>query len=236
MADIRSIAATGSTNDDVMALGRAGAAEALWLRADVQTGGRGRQGRAWIAPPGNLSASTLVRLRPGDPPAASLALLAGVALHEAASAWAQGAPLALKWPNDLLLDGVKLAGILLERSADAVVAGFGVNLAHAPDLPDRPATCLAAAGIAPPPADLFLDDLAASFARWLAVWRGEGLGAVLGRWRACAHPPGTALRVLLPDGETLEGLFDGLDEQGGLRLRLPGGGISEIQAADVFLI
>src|SRR4051812_4985588 len=119
----RVVAETGSTNDDVAALARAGAPEAMWLRAERQTGGKGRQGRAWASPPGNLYASTLVRLRPRDPPAPTLALAAAVALHEAAEAFAPDAPLVIKWPNDLVVHGAKLAGILLEREGEAVVAG-----------------------------------------------------------------------------------------------------------------
>src|SRR4051794_19317804 len=102
IAPIRSVPETGSTNDDLAALARAGAPEGVWLRADRQTGGKGRQGRAWVSPTGNLHASTLVRLRPGDPPAPSLALAAAVALHETVAAFAQHAPVRIKWPNDLV--------------------------------------------------------------------------------------------------------------------------------------
>lgn len=230
-ASVRTVAETVSTNDDVAALARDGAAEGLWLRAERQSGGRGRQGRAWRSPAGNLHASTLVRLRPGDPPAPGLALVAAVALHEAASAAAAGATLRLKWPNDLLAGPAKLAGILLEREGEAVVVGFGVNLASHPDDLDRPATSLAAvAGRAPEPA-AFLEDLAAAFARWLGVWRAEGLAAVRAAWLAAAHPLGT--RLATPAGE---GLFDGLDEQGALRLRLANGATHVMHAGDVFLI
>ena len=226
---IRTVAETGSTNDDLAALAREGAPEGTWLRADTQTGGRGRQGRAWRSPPGNLHASTLVRLRPGDPPAPTLALVAAVALHEAVSAWAPG--VSIKWPNDLLAGADKLAGILLEREGEAVVIGFGVNLAHHPQDIDRPATSLAEmAGTAPEP-QLFAEHLAESFARWLALWRGRGLAPVREAWLAAAHPPGTALST--SEGE---GLFEGLDAVGGLRLRLAGGEVRTIHAGDVFLI
>jgi BirA family biotin operon repressor/biotin-[acetyl-CoA-carboxylase] ligase len=228
---ITSVAETGSTNDDVARLAAAGAAEGLWLRAERQTGGKGRQGRAWISPPGNLYASTLVRLRPGQPPAPTLALAAAVALHEVASAHAPGAAILIKWPNDLLCGGGKLAGILLERVGEAVVVGFGVNLAHRPEGLERPTASLAAiTGAAPDPA-LFLEDLAAAFARWLGRWRGEGLAPVRAAWLAAAHPPGTALST--PEGE---GLFEGLDEAGALRLRLAGGEVRTLHAGDVFLI
>lgn len=215
----------------MLALGREGAPEGLWVRAERQTGGRGRQGREWRSPPGNLYASTLVRLHPGDPPAATLALVAAVALHEAASAFAPGHRLTLKWPNDLLHEGSKLAGVLLERAETVVVIGTGVNLAHHPQDLERPATSLAAlAGSAPEPS-LVLETLADSFARWLGRWRGEGTAPVRLAWLAAAHPIGTPLRTSAGDG-----LFDGLDETGALRLRLADGSARVIHAGDVFLL
>jgi BirA family transcriptional regulator, biotin operon repressor / biotin---[acetyl-CoA-carboxylase] ligase len=128
---IRTVEQTASTNQDVAALAAAGEPEGIWLRAVTQTAGRGRLGRSWSSPPGNLYASTLVRPRAGDSAAASLALVAAVALHEVASAWS-AAPVEIKWPNDLLIGGAKLSGILLESAEGAVVIGFGVNMAHHP--------------------------------------------------------------------------------------------------------
>src|ERR1700743_1737413 len=113
MPDIRTVAETAATHDDVAVLARHGAAEGLWLRAERERAGRGRQGRAWESPPGNLFASTLVSVRPGEPAAPTLALVAAVALAEASEAY--GVTAMLKWPNDLLVDGAKLSGILLER-------------------------------------------------------------------------------------------------------------------------
>jgi len=222
---IRTVAATGSTNDDVAALARDGVPEGLWLRADRQTGGKGRQGRGWASPSGNLHASTLVRLQAEDPPAPTLALVAAVALHEALAPHAPAAR--IKWPNDLLVDGAKLAGILLERQGDAVTIGFGVNLAHRPADLDRPA-----ASLDPPvPAAAFLERLAAAFAAWLARWREEGLAPVRAAWLAAAHPLGTPLSA----GDA-RGAFDGLDESGALRLRLADGAPRVVHAGDVFLI
>ena len=230
---IRTVVETRSTNDDVLALAREGACEGFWLRADRQSGGRGRQGREWRSPPGNLYASTLVRLQPADPPAATLALVAAVALFEVAGLYAAGnkGALQVKWPNDLLAGAAKLAGILLERADQSVVIGFGVNLAHHPQDLGRPATSLAAlAGSAPDPG-LFLEALADSFARWLGRWRGEGLAPIRSAWLAAAHPVGTALSTSVGDG-----LFEGLDETGALRLRLADGTSHVIHAGDVFLI
>jgi BirA family biotin operon repressor/biotin-[acetyl-CoA-carboxylase] ligase len=233
---IRTVAETGSTNDDVASLAREGAPEGLWLRAERQSGGRGRQGRLWYSPPGNLYASTLVRLRSGDPPAPTLALVAAVALHEVASDFvAAGMPIEIKWPNDLLVAGAKLSGILLERIGDAVVVGFGVNLADHPDETPRPAINMGMLGGAPDPAR-FLEALAASFARWLGRWRQEGLAPIRERWLTAAHPPGTALSTHTASGAWVEGRFDGLDESGALKLRLPDGSSQTIHAGDVFLI
>ncbi|TMJ14465.1 MAG: biotin--[acetyl-CoA-carboxylase] ligase [Alphaproteobacteria bacterium] len=236
MHPIRTVSETRSTNDDLAALARGGTPEGLWLRAERQSGGRGRQGREWHSPAGNLYASTLVRLRPGDPPAPSLALLAAVALHEIASAYAPEAGILIKWPNDLLSAGAKLSGILLERLDDSVIVGFGVNLAEHPDMTERPSTSLRAlAGAAPDPAT-FLEDLAAAFERWLSRWRGEGLAPIRAAWLAAAHPAGTALSTHTASGAWVEGLFEGLDESGALRLRLPDGTTQIIHAGDVFLI
>lgn len=231
-----------------------GAAEGLWLRAERQTAGRGRQGRGWESSTGNLFASTLVRLQPTDPPPATLALVAAVALEEAVSTHLfpgegrgpaandailgpglRRGKVTLKWPNDLLIDGAKLSGILLERASDAVIAGFGVNLAWHPEGLERPATSLAAHGHAPD-AGIFLETLAESFARWLARWRGEGLAPIRERWLARAHPIGTALTARLSDGSAHDGLFGGLDSHGALILRLADGSTHVIHAADVFLI
>jgi BirA family biotin operon repressor/biotin-[acetyl-CoA-carboxylase] ligase len=224
---LRFVAETGSTNDDLLALAPDGAAEGLWLRAGRQTGGKGRQGRLWQSPPGNLHASTLVRLRASDPPAPTLALVAAVALHEAAAFHVTTGALRIKWPNDLLLDGAKLAGILLERSGDAVVIGFGVNLAHQPDGLDRPVARLGE-GVE---AGTLLETLSEAFARWLGRWRSEGLVPVRPAWLAAAHPIGTGLSTA--DGE---GLFEGLDASGALRLRRADGTIDIVHAGDVFLI
>ncbi|HYI49155.1 MAG TPA: biotin--[acetyl-CoA-carboxylase] ligase [Allosphingosinicella sp.] len=222
---IRTVAETGSTNDEVAALARDGAPEGFWLRAERQNAGRGRQGKAWVSTRGNLHASTLVWLQPGDPPAPTLALVAAVALHEAAVRHEPRAQ--IKWPNDLLVDGAKLAGILLERQGDAVVIGFGVNLARHPADLDRPA-----ASLDPPvPADPFLKRLAAAFAAWLERWRVDGLAPVGAAWLAGAHPIGTALAA-----GGAQGSFDGLDETGALRLRLADGSLRVIHAGDVLLI
>jgi BirA family biotin operon repressor/biotin-[acetyl-CoA-carboxylase] ligase len=230
MAQILQVPETHSTNDDILRLSREGAEEGLWLRAERQTRGRGRQGRSWQSAPGNLYASTLIRLRPHDPPAPTLALVAGVALHEVVASLAASPELRLKWPNDLMLAGAKLGGILLEREGEAVVIGFGLNIAHHPADLKRPVTSLAAVGVAVDPATV-AGILTESLARWIARWRSDGLAPIRARWLAAAHPPGTALAT--SEGK---GLFDGLDESGALMLRLADGNVRVIHAGDVFLI
>ncbi|MFS0771383.1 biotin--[acetyl-CoA-carboxylase] ligase [Sphingomonas sp. 1P08PE] len=231
---VRTVKETGSTNADMVALARSGIAEGSWIRADRQSAGRGRQGRDWASPAGNLYASTLVRLRAGDPPAATLAMVAAVALEQAVGMYLPiGAQ--LKWPNDLMIDGAKLSGILLERSGDAVVIGFGVNLMHHPTLPGRRTTSLASHGVATNPA-AFTEVLAEFFASWLSRWRGEGMAPVRARWLERAHPIGTALTARLADDSAIDGLFEGLDADGALNLRLASGERRVIHAGDVFLL
>ncbi len=238
---IRTVAETGSTNDDMKQLAADGAPEGLWLRADRQTGGRGRSGRSWVSPAGNLYASTLVRLRDDDPSAPTLALAAGVGLYQALSPYLrhpglrQDDELVLKWPNDLLVGPKKLGGILLERVDAAVVVGIGVNLAHHPEDQVRPATSLAAQGRHHSSPDAFLTDLASNFAAALAAWRNDP-AAIRTLWLAAAHPVGTPLATHGADGEPLAGTFDGLDPAGACRLSLADGSVRLIHAGDVFLV
>lgn len=142
-----------------------------------------------------------------------------------------GEPVMLKWPNDLLLAGKKLAGILLERSGDRIAVGFGVNLAAAPQLPDRQGASLDGA-IRP---EAFAPLLAGSFARLLHLWR-ENPPPMLGQaWLARAHPLGSSLTVHSGSTETVSGTFDGLEPDGALRLRGDDGSLDVIRAGDVEL-
>lgn len=219
----------------MLALAERGAAEGCWLRAGAQTGGRGRLGRRWESPAGNLYCSTLVRLRAGDPEAHSLALVAANAVHALVAPLCAGQA-RIKWPNDVLVDGAKIAGILLERADDAVVVGVGVNVTGHPTGLDRPVTSLLAQSAADTDAARLMERLADLFAHWLLIWRGQGLEPVRGHWLANAHPGGSTMRVNLPDGGTVEGRFDTLDRQGMLILRLENGDSRAIHAGDILLI
>ncbi len=207
--------------------------EGDWLVALHQDSGKGRHGRRWHSIDGNFYGSTLVRLRPSDPPAPSLTLVAGLALIESVEAEAAGAPLMLKWPNDLMLGDAKLAGILLERSADRVVAGFGLNLAGAPQLPDRRTASLEALTDIGPQA--FAAVLAASFGRLLAAWRFSEPAQFAQAWMARAHPVGTMLEVHGGPSERIGGTFDGIEPDGAMRLRRRDGRIEVVRAGDVYL-
>ena len=232
---IRILSETGSTNTDLLALGR-DAREGDWLVARRQTAGRGRAGRLWEDGAGNFMGSTVVALRPGDPPAQTLALVAGLATAEAVATVPHASAAAmLKWPNDLLVGGAKLAGILLERAGAIVVIGVGVNLLRAPAVPGRTTTALADYNANIEPGD-FAELLADSFAEALARWRDGGWDGLRAEWLARAHPLGTALAVNGSDGQPIVGAFAGLGSDGAALLRLADGTTRPIHAGDVELV
>ncbi|MCB5424579.1 biotin--[acetyl-CoA-carboxylase] ligase [Altererythrobacter sp. CC-YST694] len=235
---IETVTETGSTNADLVARLRAGEAvpEGQWLVADRQSAGRGRQGRQWFNGEGNFMGSTVVHLDGGEPAPHTLALVAGLAVYHAVlSQLLTPVRLELKWPNDLLLAGGKLAGILLERVGNAVVIGIGVNLVKAPAITGRSVTSLQQFGSVVD-RDGFAQDLAGHFAREVEGWRRSGLSHIIDRWTAAAHPPGTLLSVQTGAEGTIEGRFDGLAADGALCLRLEDGSLRMIHAGDVSLI
>lgn len=175
----------------------------------------------------------MVQLRPSDPPAPSLTLAAGLALIEAVEVEVPGAPLTLKWPNDLMLGDAKLAGILLERSGDRVVAGFGVNLAGAPQIAGRKTAALKPIKeIAP---EAFVPILAGKCAQLFAAWRSSDPAQFAQAWLARAHPIGTPLEVHSGPGERVRGTFDGIEPDGAMRLKRDDGMVDLIRAGDVYL-
>lgn len=180
---------------------------------------------------GNFFGSTLVSLRPGDPPAQSLSLASGLALIEAVDVAAPGLAVMLKWPNDVMLGGKKLAGILLERSGDRVVVGFGVNLGSVPQLSDREGSSLE--GKITPTA--FAPLLAGCFARLLDLWRRSEPALMAQAWLARAHAVGTPLTVHSSSAETVSGGFDGIEPDGALRLRREDGSVELVRAGDISL-
>jgi BirA family biotin operon repressor/biotin-[acetyl-CoA-carboxylase] ligase len=228
--------AVGSTNAEALALARAGERGPLWIVAKHQSAGRGRRGRTWVSEPGNLYASLL--LTDPSPPerAAELSFVAALALHDAIGGRIPGlaARLALKWPNDLLIDRNKFAGILIEGEGAAVVVGIGVNCAHHPTGTDVPATDLATAGVRTTPESLFAPLSAAMVSR-LAQWdRGAGFAAIRADWLARAAGLSRPIAVALPEGRR-DGVFEGIDERGCLVLRLADGTMLAIAAGDVLI-
>lgn len=192
-------------------------------------------GRSWESPDGNLYCSTLVRLREGDPLPHTLALVAANAVHALVAPLCAGQA-RIKWPNDVLVDGAKIAGILLERAGDAVVVGIGINVTGHPEGLDRPATSLAVQGASDAEAGMLLERLAELFTHWIGIWRAHGLEPVRTHWLINAHPAGTPMRVAEPDGGVIEGSFDTLDRHGMLILRLANGHTRAIHAGDILLI
>jgi BirA family transcriptional regulator, biotin operon repressor / biotin---[acetyl-CoA-carboxylase] ligase len=232
-ARITLVAETRSTNADLLA--RADSwPEGHWLRAHRQTAGRGRLGRDWRAAAGNLFASTLIRLQPGDPPVSGLGLLVGVALHEAVRALLPGAGVALKWPNDLMAGKAKLAGILLERQGNAVIVGVGVNVRVAPAVPGRDTMALAdLPGGGAIDAARLLDALAARVDGWCTAWRAAGFAPVRTAWLAAAHPIGTRLHVGLDSERHITGRFQGVADDGALLVELDDGTQRLLHSGDV---
>jgi BirA family transcriptional regulator, biotin operon repressor / biotin---[acetyl-CoA-carboxylase] ligase len=171
-------------------------------------------------------------LRESDPPAPSLSLAAGVALIRAVEAAVPATGLFLKWPNDVLIGTAKVAGVLMERGADRIVVGFGVNLAVAPDIPGRNTASLASVALVSPQS--FAPLLAGTFVRALDMWRTD-LGRLATSWLESAHPPGTPLTVHVSAEETISGRFAGIEPDGALQIEREDGAVEIVRAGDVFL-
>lgn len=234
---IRFIEETGSTNADLVARLKSAefVPEGEWLVARRQTAGRGRQGRDWFDGAGNFMGSTVVHCHASDPPAATLALMAGLAAYEAVLPYCPDPTrLNLKWPNDLMLGAGKLCGILLEMVGQTVVIGIGVNLHRAPEVPGRETAALADVGPVPS-VEQFAQNMGYAFDQELQRWWQVGLDPLFRRWMAAAHPAGTPLSVHDSAGACVSGKFAGLDDSGALLLRLADGSTRAIHAGDVML-
>lgn len=227
-----------STNEEARRLIDTGERGPLWIVADRQTRGRGRLGRDWISPRGNLYASFVSGDVPSALVAPQLGFVTGVAAIRALRASAGDRGFRLKWPNDLLLDGAKLGGILLEcvgdASAPVAIVGVGVNVVEAPcDLP-YPARALSDMGADAPSAETFFTHFSDALVEALDLWRGgEGFARIREEWLASASGLGDDIRVALAH-ETLEGRFDTVDGSGRLILSTRNGP-RVIEAGDVLL-
>ncbi len=224
-----------STSTLCRTLAAEGEPDGLAVLARRQSQARGTRGRGWETPAGNLALSVLMRPTFAPRDAAQISLLAGVATAETVAHYLPPGPnLALKWPNDLLLDGAKLSGILVEShgngaTVDWVVLGIGVNLTHAPILPDRRTARLPVA----PDVEEFAQALLARLGHWMEVAADVGFAPVRQAWRGFALPLGSMMSVKL-GGVEHAGTFAGLGEDGGLMLEIEGV-MRNFTAGDVLL-
>lgn len=240
----------GSTSTEALERASQGDPGRLWVVAGEQTAGRGRRGRNWQTPPGNLAATLLLVFPAPQPKLATLGFAAGLAVTEAIRRCApeplgeraSGDPVysraRLKWPNDVILDGAKVAGILLQSvslpgGGISVAIGIGVNVAAFPQGLPYPATSLRNAGYPQADAGRLFTALSDAWVGQEALWaEGSGFGALRRRWLECAAGVGAPISVAT-EGEVVTGEFETIDEDGMLVVRSADGAHRRIPAGDV---
>lgn len=233
---------TDSTNADARRRADAGETGPLWIVARRQTEGRGRRGRQWESQDGNLFSTLLQLTRKSPAEAAQVTFVAALAIADLLDAYAPPSLVTIKWPNDVMLAGQKTSGVLVESGAHEsgglwLAVGIGVNLAHAPEGTERPATALVhhlrGDVTAPPTVEAAAATLAGAFAVWMDRWEMLGFQPILDAWRArTAGLDGPAVARL--GRETVEGIAEGVAPDGALKLRLADGSLRLISAGDVF--
>ena len=227
---------TTSTNDEANTLINAGnASDGLVVWAREQTKGRGRRGRTWISPPGNLHCSTLWDISAQRATAAQLGFVAAVALVDALQSLVPNATFNGKWPNDVLANGQKVAGMLLEaQGSQWLVLGLGVDVLHAPppELVERPAISLAALGFSGDALQV-LQAFNQRMQPLVGVWRQQGFAPIRQEWLQRAYGQGERVTVRL-ETESFAGIFDDLDHDGALVLTMEDGQRRRVLAGDVF--
>lgn len=232
--DVRHYDSIGSTSDEAWRLAGEGAPHGTVVHADEQTAGRGRLSRRWVSPPGNLYLSIV--LRPAAPTGrhAEIGFVAALAVADAvASLLPRQASVTLKWPNDVLVNEGKIAGILLEQADDALILGIGLNVLQAPaGVSYKVSTIAGCGGLAT--VDGAREKLLAALGNWLEVWQQHGFEPIRSAWLARAHPVGTVLGVQLAD-RFVTGQFAGLDADGTLLVDTPEGR-ARIVAGDVQVV
>ena len=232
--------AVDSTNSEAQRRAAGGESGPLWIRAKRQSSGRGRSGRTWLSPPGNLYATLLFRPDCAADQLHHLSLVAGLAVHDAArtSLVAAGKDQAvrLKWPNDVMVDTAKLAGILVESSifngVTVAAVGIGMNVTVAPQVGGRDVTSLHERGATISAQDA-LEILDETVFRHLATWQhGAGFARIRELWLERTFPPGQSMAINTPDGP-VQGTFHSIDEEGALLLRESSGTVRRFHFGDV---
>ena len=230
--DVRHYDSIGSTNDEALRLARDGAPHGTVVCAREQTAGRGRHARRWHSPIGNLYVSLLLRPDVAPGRAAELSFVAALAVADAVEGMLpDGIRVELKWPNDVLVGGAKIAGILLEYADGTVIVGIGLNIQHAPSFATYAVTSLVACGAEVVPAAIALDFLLEAFARRLTEWEECGFDVTRRAWLARAHAPGSLLRVTIGD-RIVTGRFVNMASDGAL-IVATADGTARIVAGDV---
>lgn len=227
-----------STNEEARRRAAASASMPLWIVAKRQTAGRGRHGRSWASLEGNLLTTLLMAPGRSAADSARLSFVAALAVRDMIATACPKESATLKWPNDVLLDRRKCAGILLETGGEKdgvlpwIAIGVGVNLAHKPDLASYPAAALSEFSSAVAP-QMAMERLAWSWSRWFAVWRDEGFAPIREAWLTHAANLGGPIVVRLHEVED-HGRFQGLDADGNLILARTDGSLRAISSGEVF--
>jgi len=227
-----------STNAEARRRAEAGEPGPLWIAASRQTAGKGRRGRTWISGKGNLAATLLITTERPPAEAAQFSFIAALAVCDFVRRHVPARKVKVKWPNDVMIDAAKTAGILVESGQGPgglwVAVGIGVNLTTYPLGTEHPATSLAEhmEDTAPDPR-IALCELSADFTKWQGIWEAMGFPTIAAAWSERAYRMGEACTVRLPN-ETLQGQALGLEVDGALRLKLEDGQVRRITAGDVF--
>jgi BirA family biotin operon repressor/biotin-[acetyl-CoA-carboxylase] ligase len=222
-----------STNDEARRLAAAGFGHGTVISAIEQSAGRGRRGRAWMSPPGNLHCSILLDSGPEPALAPQLTFVAAIALRDALADLALTSDFRVKWPNDVLCAGAKISGMLLEQAEELIIVGVGVNVVAHPDAALYPATSLAKAGSGADAMDV-LTGFCERLGHWHETWRAEGFAPIREAWLEVAVGLGQTVTARLADDSVLEGRFAGLGLDGALEMAEGNNQIRRILAGDVF--
>ena len=236
---LRHLAEVDSTNEEARRMAATHSQIPTWIIADCQMAGRGRRGRAWASPSGNLMTTLYLPTRMGAVEAGQIAFIAGLALESTVRHFiGAAAQVSVKWPNDVLIDGKKASGILLESAMQDgevtwLAVGLGLNLVHHPEDTPYPATDMSAYRDNVPDNLTVLSVLAAAFDAIYRQWQMGGFAPVLKAWRAVAHGLGGPMVARLETQE-IRGIFLDIDEKGALLLKDEAGATHVIDAGDVF--